>query len=910
MFHKQELTRLAETDAVAASLLRRSLFWIPEHLNSSSAWLAHIPFAFWLVDVLRPSRFVELGTHHGVSYMAFCQAIQKLGCNTQAYAVDTWTGDEHAGHYGEEVFTCLRDKHDRLYATFSSLIRSKFDDAAPYFEAESIDLLHIDGLHTYEAVRHDFEVWRPKLTPNAIVLFHDTNVLERNFGVRQFFDELRRDLRGFEFLHGFGMGVISMCDAVPPELDLLLRSSDEPSNIQFIRTVFQSRGQHCELLAAGNPSAEWDAAKTTALKDAFKDKLEQLTVVQEQLEQTRANIEKVQADKDQMQKVAEEAKGEASRQHGEIVRLESELEQMWLDASKTQIELSKLHHEMLLLKDQSERWRVSCEHARTEATRFRDDDARSRGEIENARVKITELESELLEARKAQTNAEIESSRIGAELDKSKRVHASVMESTSWRLTAPLRSLVIRTPRSLRVLARRAAVAAGYLRQTVLPSSSTQTTRDCTTEQFIRSKIERSGLFDPIVYLDLNSDVKAAQDDPWQHFLKYGLREGRRFTTSEVVARAIAKADPDIRRAAAAVRQHERAIISEDFYLRDTRPFLDHGVRVGIFCNSLGNFFMQEIANLLAWQLQAFNIDVHMRSEESQIDENFDLRIFVAPHEFFYLGRGPAWKSWSAADGSVLYNVEQMQTQWFCRAFPLLLDAPLILDINFQSAELFRQMGCNAVHYMPAYLADCPYTRPQVDVSQIEIVRGYEFSRSEFNWTDHRDISTRPIDILFIGTGSPRRRRAIEQLRELGDKHRFVCIYTHQTAPLTYRSYRTTSTEINCALAQRSKITVNIHRDWIGYFEWSRMVLQGFWQGTCVVSDPSLPNPCFRVGEHFFEENVRHVPELLRWLLDTSEGNAKMQEASIAAYNQARSTTTRATTLLQLLSSLRAVLNI
>ena len=45
----------------------------------------------------------------------------------------------------------------------SSLIREKFENACRYFEDESLDLIHIDGLHTYEAVKNDYEMWGGKL---------------------------------------------------------------------------------------------------------------------------------------------------------------------------------------------------------------------------------------------------------------------------------------------------------------------------------------------------------------------------------------------------------------------------------------------------------------------------------------------------------------------------------------------------------------------------------------------------------------------------------------------------------------------------------------------------------------------------------------------------------------------------
>ena len=86
--------------------------WQPEHL-APSAWLEHIPFAYWLVGALRPRSIVELGTHWGVSYAAFCQAVERFGLPTRCHAVDTWTGDEHAGLYGEEVFAGVSGLNQR-----------------------------------------------------------------------------------------------------------------------------------------------------------------------------------------------------------------------------------------------------------------------------------------------------------------------------------------------------------------------------------------------------------------------------------------------------------------------------------------------------------------------------------------------------------------------------------------------------------------------------------------------------------------------------------------------------------------------------------------------------------------------------------------------------------------------------
>ncbi|HEX4854985.1 glycoside hydrolase family 99-like domain-containing protein [Arenimonas sp.] len=245
-----------------------SLSMVPEDLLPS-AWTGHVPFAFWLVEALRPAILVELGTHNGTSFLAFCQAIKAHGAPTKAFAVDTWQGDEQAGHYGDEV-------HDRLervvlakYAGFAQLMRMLFDDAAPYFSDGSIDLLHIDGLHTYEAVSHDFETWLPKLSRRGVVIFHDTMVREREFGVWQLWEELRGRYPSFEFKHTHGLGVLLVGDQVPAALRSLAGVSGTPDEV-VVSNLFHALGQRFALL---DRFAQVEARTAEAVQHAANYKL-------------------------------------------------------------------------------------------------------------------------------------------------------------------------------------------------------------------------------------------------------------------------------------------------------------------------------------------------------------------------------------------------------------------------------------------------------------------------------------------------------------------------------------------------------------------------------------------------------------------------------------------------------------
>ncbi|MDP4917851.1 MAG: class I SAM-dependent methyltransferase [Haliea sp.] len=194
-----------------------------------STWVDHLPFAYDLVTALRPKLVVELGVYNGLSFFTFCQAMVENDIDGVAYAIDCWDGDEHTEAYDDSVYQDVQQHAREHYRGITYLLRMYFNEALRHFEDDSIDLLHIDGLHTYEAVQEDFNNWYPKVRPGGIVLFHDVMAKLKDFGAWKFFEELEAGHDEiFKFNHGFGLGVLRKPGGAPAQTELtdLLFSGD------------------------------------------------------------------------------------------------------------------------------------------------------------------------------------------------------------------------------------------------------------------------------------------------------------------------------------------------------------------------------------------------------------------------------------------------------------------------------------------------------------------------------------------------------------------------------------------------------------------------------------------------------------------------------------------------------------
>ena len=361
----------------------------PARLVMPLNWAGHIPFAFWLVGVTRPHTLVELGVHSGNSYCAFLQAIRMLDLHTQSFGIDHWKGDDQTGFYGEDVYRELRAYHDTLYGSFSTLLRSSFDEALAHFADGSIDLLHIDGFHTYDAVSRDFSSWLKKMSSRGTVLFHDINVREGSFGVWRFWDELSSQYPSFALLHSHGLGIAYVgTETVNEQLEFLL-SKQTNDELRRIRSYFARLGasivdryqarqldvavKHAEarighrldetISAAENLTGLFDetgkhAENLTLQRDSVRQHADQCEKLNRQLHDAKIHAE---AERERLAFQLDETKATLASTQARIAKAGAQNEMLSLMSRQQTAIISRLQRELIDLNNTHQRLRIEYE---------------------------------------------------------------------------------------------------------------------------------------------------------------------------------------------------------------------------------------------------------------------------------------------------------------------------------------------------------------------------------------------------------------------------------------------------------------------------------------------------------------------------------------------------------------------
>ena len=366
--------------------------------------------------------------------------------------------------------------------------------------------------------------------------------------------------------------------------------------------------------------------------------------------------------------------------------------------------------------------------------------------------------------------------------------------------------------------------------------------------------------FSTTAYLKRAPDVYKKSINPLVHFLHFGIFEGREAWTQEDV-----------------IKWHQnwqnnpglaKQVIES---AQGSWPILTRVSRVNVYVHSRGHMAFQVFQDLFVQGFRAIGIETFKANETQWNTNNHNmvndvaLNIIIAPHEFFYLGGSPKIEdiNWSQV---VILNSEQIPSVWFRKALPYLFKASYVMDMNIQTAASLVQLGINA-RFIPI---------------------GYVSGSNIFAGTPETPIENRDVDLLWIGSNSERREQYIMNNERIHQNRR-VCIRLVNIHDQTLRL-----DDPNCigssdftALSQRSKILLNIHHFATPYFEWQRLIHFGLMQGCCVVTEKTTQQPGLIPGEHYFEEDLQHLPELITWLLEDLEGQKMAARVSAAGYRTA-----------------------
>jgi len=174
-----------------------------------------------LIRAEKPQVVVETGSASGWSACVMGCAMKGNGWG-HLYAIDPHITTEWNDGMVHDTFPIMSRNLRKLgLEKIVTIVRQTSEEAARGWN-HRIDLMFIDGDHSYEGVKKDWDLFRPHFHPFTVVVFHDTiwevgkvkeEFRREDMAVPRFVDELRRE--GYPVVTAPGNCGLSIVQPVP-----------------------------------------------------------------------------------------------------------------------------------------------------------------------------------------------------------------------------------------------------------------------------------------------------------------------------------------------------------------------------------------------------------------------------------------------------------------------------------------------------------------------------------------------------------------------------------------------------------------------------------------------------------------------------------------------------------------------
>jgi hypothetical protein len=158
-----------------------------------------------IVYSLRVRRCVCIGSGGGFVPRMIRQAQREMGGDRETHLIDA---DLPEVGWGNPMWL---SKKSFFRKNFPDIILhlDKSENVLPTFEKNSLDYIHIDGDHSYEGCKADFELSLPLLAPDGVMTLHDTRShhQDERCGVHRVVEEARAANFDVVDLTSLGCGV-------------------------------------------------------------------------------------------------------------------------------------------------------------------------------------------------------------------------------------------------------------------------------------------------------------------------------------------------------------------------------------------------------------------------------------------------------------------------------------------------------------------------------------------------------------------------------------------------------------------------------------------------------------------------------------------------------------------------------